>query len=69
VPCVRAPRHSESKRGSPLARVRALELRSWPVALAMTLALLMFIYGMGRYFKRIYQRFALDSDSYITGEG
>ena len=34
----------------------------------MTLALLMFIYGMGRYFKRIYQRFALDSDHYITGK-
>jgi len=41
---------------------------SWPVALAMTLALLMFIYGMVRYFKRIYQRFALDSDHYITGK-
>ncbi|KOO53862.1 hypothetical protein Ctob_012795 [Chrysochromulina tobinii] len=41
---------------------------SWPVALAMTLALLMFIYGMARYFKRIYQRFALDSDHYITGK-
>jgi len=41
---------------------------SWPVALAMTLALLMFIYGMGRYFKRIYNRFALDSDHYITGK-
>jgi len=41
---------------------------SWPVALAMTLALLMFIYGMARYFKRIYNRFALDSDHYITGK-
>lgn len=41
---------------------------SWPVALAMTVALLMFVYGMWRYFKRIYQRFALESDRYITGK-
>jgi len=41
---------------------------SWPVALAMTIALLMFIYGMGRYFKRIYRRFALESDRMITGK-
>lgn len=38
------------------------------VALAMTIALLMFIYGMGRYFKRIYRRFALESDRMITGK-
>jgi len=41
---------------------------SWPVALAMTCALLLFIYGMFRYFTRIYQRFALESDRYITGK-
>lgn len=41
---------------------------SWPVALAMTLALIMFIYGMWRYFNRIYKRFALDSDRMITGK-
>lgn len=41
---------------------------SWPVALAMTLALLMFIYGMWRYFNRIYMRFALDSDRMVTGK-
>ena len=41
---------------------------SWPVALAMTVALVMFMYGMWRYFKRIYQRFALESDRYITGK-
>ncbi|KAL1527389.1 hypothetical protein AB1Y20_016057 [Prymnesium parvum] len=41
---------------------------SWPVALAMTLALVMFIYGMWRYFNRIYKRFALDSDRMITGK-
>ena len=41
---------------------------SWPVALAMTVALLMFVYGMWRYFRRIYQRFALESDRYITGK-
>lgn len=40
---------------------------SWPVALAMTLALLMFIYGMYRYWLRIYSRFALSSDRMITG--
>eukprot|EP00967_Tisochrysis_lutea_P102955 scaffold155241_cov28-Tisochrysis_lutea.AAC.2 len=41
---------------------------SWPVALAMTLALLMFIYGMYRYWLRIYNRFALSSDRMITGK-
>jgi hypothetical protein len=41
---------------------------SWPVALAMTLALLMFIYGMYRYWLRIYTRFALSSDRMITGK-
>lgn len=41
---------------------------SWPVALAMTLALLMFIYGMYRYWLRIYSRFALSSDRMITGK-
>jgi hypothetical protein len=41
---------------------------SWPVALAMTLALIMFIYGMWRYGNRIYQRFALESDRMITGK-
>jgi len=41
---------------------------SWPVALAMTLALLMFIYGMYRYWIRIYSRFALSSDRMITGK-
>ena len=34
----------------------------------MTLALLMFIYGMYRYWLRIYTRFALSSDRMITGE-
>ena len=33
----------------------------------MTLALLMFIYGMYRYWLRIYTRFALSSDRMITG--
>jgi len=41
---------------------------SWPVALAMTLALLMFIYGMYRYWLRFYTRFALSSDRMITGK-
>ncbi len=41
---------------------------SWPVAMAMTLALLMFIYGMGRYWLRIYSRFALSSERMITGK-
>ena len=34
----------------------------------MTLALLMFIYGMYRYWLRIYTRFALSSDRMITGK-
>jgi len=34
----------------------------------MTLALLMFIYGMYRYWIRIYSRFALSSDRMITGK-
>lgn len=34
----------------------------------MTLALILFIYGMWRYFKRIYQRFALESDRMISGK-
>ena len=33
---------------------------SWPVALAMTVALVVFLYAMWRYFKRIYKRFSLD---------
>jgi len=41
---------------------------SWPVALAMTLALIMFIYGMYKYGMRIYRRFALTGDGFITGK-
>jgi len=41
---------------------------SWPVALAMTLALVMFIYGMYKYGMRIYRRFALAGDGFITGK-
>jgi len=41
---------------------------SWPVALAMTLALVLFIYGMYRYWLRIYSRFALSSERMITGK-
>lgn len=41
---------------------------SWPVALAMTVALVTFVYGMWRYFKRIYKRFSLDREHMITGE-
>jgi membrane protein implicated in regulation of membrane protease activity len=40
---------------------------SWPVALAMTVALATFMYGMWRYFKRIYKRFSLDREHMITG--
>ena len=43
-------------------------VRSWPVALAMTLALVMFIYGMYKYGMRIYRRFALAGDGFITGK-
>lgn len=41
---------------------------SWPVALAMTLALIMFIWGMYKYGMRIYRRFALTGDGFITGK-
>lgn len=41
---------------------------SWPVALAMTLALVMFIWGMYKYGMRIYRRFALTGDGFITGK-
>ena len=41
---------------------------SWPVALAMTVALVTFIYGMLRYFRRIYKRFSLDREHMITGK-
>ena len=39
---------------------------SMPVALAMTMALLMFVYGMFRYAVRIYMRFALSTDPRIV---
>ena len=41
---------------------------SMPVALAMTMALLMFVYGMFRYAVRIYMRFALSTDRMVTGK-
>ena len=46
----------------------ALSHAGWPVALAMTLALIMFIWGMYKYGMRIYRRFALTGDGFITGK-
>lgn len=46
----------------------ALSHAGWPVALAMTLALVMFIWGMYKYGMRIYRRFALTGDGFITGK-
>jgi len=39
----------------------------WPVALAMSVALLLFIYGMYYYFVRIYARFKVPPSLMITG--
>ena len=46
----------------------ALSHAGWPVALAMTLALIMFVWGMYKYGMRIYRRFALTGDGFITGK-